>query len=573
MITITIQGPNQNQQFGEIAVPCTIGRLADDMYPKLQIDDPFVSRQHVQLSELNDRHISIRCIGRSAVTLSTRLRVEPQTEVRVTLPVEIFVGRSSLLIESVDLSVSILRSPRRHDEDELPLMTQMIKSRSAQDITTEQLIEWFDSLISLQENAIGPQAFYRRAAQAVVDMIGLDHCIVLTRQDDDWTVEAEYGEQNEASYSRSVLDRVVDIQKTVYEETIDLASARSLVGFSAFVGSPFFSTDGTIAGCLFGSRRTDGESGSDGVNPIQAHLVQVVAGIVGSRLARLDAEAEQTRAKVQLEQFASPALVREMQDNPHWLDAQQRELTMLFGDIRGFSRLGVVLSAADMYSFVRDTMDCLTNAILEHGGFVFNYAGDGIAAMWNAPGLSSSHAVDACKAALALQNSLRDLDQVWSKRIMGPVRVGVGIHTGTAFVGNSGSKARLHYSPLGNAVNLASRLEGATKHFGVRTLISEATKQLIGDEFESRNLGEIIVVGIDQPIGVYELGDGSVQRDKWRAYDALRYLFEQGDRVAAATKAKSNLSTYGDDGPTNALLKRINDYGLGDGSVWKLDGK
>lgn len=575
MFGITIQGPNQDQKFGDVKIPCTIGRHADEGNPTLSIDDPFVSRQHILLNESGPGQISIRCVGRSAVALSSGVKVERDSEVSVGLPIEISVGRSTVTIENLDASVSFLKATQL--ESSPPLMTQMIKLQEVQNVTTDQLIEWFESLIALQENAIGRQAFYQQAAQAVVDMIGLDRCVVLSRdqEKDSWVVETQHGEPkpNEVIFSRTVVDQVLDYQQTVFDESIDLTGVNSLASMSAFVGSPIFSSEGEVTGCLFGSRGIDHRSGTGGVKPLQAQLVQVVAGIIGSRLARLDAEAEQTRTQVQLEQFASPALVREMQDNPQWLEAQQRELTMLFGDIRGFSSLGEKLSAQELYSFVRDTMDCLTNVILDHGGFVFNYAGDGIAAMWNAPGLSSTHAVDACRAAIALQSSLPSVGEKWSQKIGGPVRVGVGIHTGTALVGNSGSKARLHYSPLGSAVNLASRLEGATKYFGVKTLISETTKNLIGDDFAARNLTEIVVVGIDQPVRVYELAQGKEKNDHWVDYNSMRELFEQGDREAAATKAQSILTTFGDDGPTSAMLKRINESSSDIGSTWKLGGK
>ena len=570
MIEISIEGPNQNQKYSNVSIPCVLGRYADEANPELAIDDPFVSRKHVQIEDNEGGRLRIRCVGRSVVCLSNGQVLESGDDATVSLPIEITVGRSNIAIQKIDLSMSILSSPPSMSGDVNPIEMSMVIRTADEKVTNDQLIDWFQSLTKLQETAIGRKDFCMQAAKSVVDMIGLDRCVLLSREDGEWEVEVHHGESqpNELLYSHSVVSAVENCKKTIFDQSVKFDEARSLAGVSAFVASPILSGDGEMIACLFGSRKVDVQKSDTGVRPLQAQLVQVIAGIIGSRLARMDAEAEQTRTQVQLEQFASPALVREMQANPHWLEAQERELTMLFGDIRGFSTLSEQLSAADLYSFVRDTMDCMTNVIMQHGGYVFSYAGDGIAAMWNAPGESTSHASDACRAALAIQSGLASVDAIWKDRIGAAVQVGVGVDTGNALVGNSGSKARLHYSPLGRHVNLASRLEGATKQFGVQALISETTQRAISSELANRDLGEIAVVGIDRPVRVFQLADQEPESGEWKEHQELLAIFERGNLDEAKERAVLLLNSP--DGPTKMLAELIGETKSVSDTVWKL---
>jgi adenylate cyclase len=577
MIGITIRGPQQLEKLAAIKMPCGFGRLADASNPELSIADPFVSRRHVELETTSDDHsLLVRCVGSSGITLSSGEVVQPNEELNVAIPVQMRIGRTDISVDRLDLGVQFLKPPT----------TQAVQGRQRSsaallpmthegEIAPDRLIEWFEGLIAFQASVTGPERFFEQTARAVVEMIGLDRCVVINCQDE-WKVEVEYGapSSDDMVYSHDIVGQVLAYRQTAFNDGTS--------GNQAFVGAPIFDADGAVVACLFGARNVDESNSAEGIRPLEAQLVQVAAGVVGSRLARLAAEAEQTRTQVQLEQFASPQLVREMQNNPQWLDAQQRELTLLFGDIRGFSRLGESLEAQEIYDFVREVMDCMTHVIHDHGGFVFNFAGDGIAAMWNAPGRIASHAEDACYAAVEIQKALQKVDQRWARRVGRAVEVGLGVNTGEALVGNSGSKARLKYSPLGHAVNLASRVEGATKAFGAEVLITEATKGLIGDAFVARDLGEIVVVGIDHPTRVFQLacqyadGDADKDADKdvqwWPQYETALRRLEAGDLAEAKAKATELCARYPNDGPLAALQRRIA-ADDGRGGPWVMSGK
>src|SRR6185437_7104287 len=157
------------------------------------------------------------------------------------------------------------------------------------------------------------------------------------------------------------------------------------------------------------------------------------------------------------------------------LDGQEREVTVLFSDIRGFSRLAERLGPTDTCSLVSDVMERLTTRVQEAGGVVVHYAGDGLMALWNAPKDVPDHAARACRAALAMLADLPALDADWQKRLGAPVRLGIGLNTGLALCGNTGSKHKFHYGALGHAVNVASRVEGATKQFGIPIILTGST--------------------------------------------------------------------------------------------------
>jgi adenylate cyclase len=208
----------------------------------------------------------------------------------------------------------------------------------------------------------------------------------------------------------------------------------------------------------------------------------------------------------------------------------------LISDLRGFSKLSEAMSPSEVCRLVRDVMDRVTARIREHQGVVVDYAGDGILAMWNAPVDQPDHALLACRAAKAMQSEIPALNATWSERIGRPLGLGIGINTGIALVGNTGSTVRFKYGPLGHVVNLASRIEGATKYLGATTLISGATCGKLNFALETRRIGAVRAVGVDGSVVLYELPSGTVD-DLWRsrrdAYEQGLAHFESGRLVEA----------------------------------------
>jgi adenylate cyclase len=292
-----------------------------------------------------------------------------------------------------------------------------------------------------------------------------------------------------------------------------------------------------VIGAVYGARtRDDGRPGA-GIQPIHAQLVQVLAAAATAGIARMGSEAEAARRHVQFEQFFSRELARELDRDPELLAGRDREVTVLVSDVRSFSRISERLGPRETCRLMGELLECLTARILDEGGVVVDYTGDGLMAMWNAPLEQPDHAVRACRAALAMQKELPALGARWSTLLGAPIAIGIGINTGLSLVGNIGSSQRLKYGPLGNAVNLASRVEGATKQLGVSALVTGQTHSQLGGQFATRRLGKVRVVGIDAPVDLHELHAASAD-DDWHAcrhaYESALAHFECGQLSAAS---------------------------------------
>jgi adenylate cyclase len=221
--------------------------------------------------------------------------------------------------------------------------------------------------------------------------------------------------------------------------------------------------------------------------------------------------------------------------DPALLEGQEREITVLFADIRGFSRLAERLGPKDLVALVADVMDRLTARVLEFEGALVTYLGDGLLAMWNAPADKPDHAALACQAGLAMLADLPGLSAAWGHVVGEPLGLGVGINSGRALVGNTGSRYKFHYGPLGHAVNVAGRVQGATKHLRLPALITASTRFLIGERFLTRRVGVVRLVGVREPVELYELA-GPDRGEEWQtlreAYEAALDRFEAGEFAA-----------------------------------------
>jgi len=146
----------------------------------------------------------------------------------------------------------------------------------------------------------------------------------------------------------------------------------------------------------------------------------------------------------------------------------------------------------------------MTDIIQDEGGTVDKYEGDAIIAFWNAPLAQDDHAVRAVRAALRCQTALAEMRPAVHARIGKDLRMRIGLNTGPVVVGNMGSRNRFNYTILGDAANLASRLEGINKQFGTYTLISETTRAVMGQTFAAREISHVAVVGRKMPVRVFE---------------------------------------------------------------------
>ncbi len=205
--------------------------------------------------------------------------------------------------------------------------------------------------------------------------------------------------------------------------------------------------------------------------------------------------------------YLSPQVIERVLDNPSLLrlGGERREITAFFSDVAGFTSISEGLSPEDLVGLLNAYLSEMTDIILDLGGTLDKYEGDAIIAFWNAPLDLPDHALRACRAALRCQRRLAERREDFRRRYGHEVRMRVGINSGPAVVGNMGSERRFDYTAMGDTMNLASRLEGAGKVYGVSTLVGEETERRVRDEILTREVDVIRVVGKKQPIRVFEL--------------------------------------------------------------------
>jgi adenylate cyclase len=373
--------------------------------------------------------------------------------------------------------------------------------------------------------------FFVEAARAIVDLIGLDLGLVLLHQEGRWTPVASHPAQvsGEAGFSRKILDILARERRTYFHA--GEPTSQSLLGVSAVVASPILGDDRNVIGALYGVRRGSPLSTMVSIRPLEAQLTQVLAAAVASGLARMKGEAEAVRQRVQFEQFFTADLANVLDADPGLLEGRERQVTILFADIRNFSALSEGVTPGLTCELVRDVMEHLTACVRAHGGVLVDYIGDGLLAMWNAPLEQEDHAIRACRAALAMRCELPALNASWQHRLGGMLGIGVGLNTGPALVGNVGSRLKFKYGPLGHTVNLASRVEGATKQLGVPILMTGATREELRDAFATRRLCRARVVGIRGTVDLFELHAESGEDDWYNrrdAYERALLLYETG---------------------------------------------
>ena len=238
-------------------------------------------------------------------------------------------------------------------------------------------------------------------------------------------------------------------------------------------------------------------------------------------------------------QYVSPDLVSQLADDPEKLKlgGETRELSILFSDVRGFTGISESFkdNPAGLTELMNKFLTVLSNAVLRYNGTIDKFMGDAIMAFWNAPLDNKNHAKDACLAALDMMKDVKDLNESALKEheeqvkagveglVYHAINVGIGVNSGSCVVGNMGSENRFDYTALGDAVNLASRLEGQSKPYGVEIVIGNNTAVQVRDELATMEIDQIRVKGKTEPETVHGLfGDNEfLNSDDFKALRAM----------------------------------------------------
>jgi len=235
------------------------------------------------------------------------------------------------------------------------------------------------------------------------------------------------------------------------------------------------------------------------------NLILTYLAITGHRYMTEEREKKKVRGAFQYYLHAS--VVEQMLKNPDKLKlgGEKKDLTVLFSDIRGFTRISEKMSPESLVKFLNEYLTKMTDIVFKYDGLLDKYIGDAIMAMWGAPLDQPDHPQRACSTALEMVAELGLLQQKWSAEGMPPLKIGIGINTGPMVVGNMGSARRFDYTVMGDSVNLGSRLEGLNKLYGTNIIVSEMTYEQVREEILGRELDFVQVVGKDYPVKIYEL--------------------------------------------------------------------
>ena len=554
------------------------------------LDDLDVSRSQLLLTPLEDgRQVEVKNLsGAMAVRLSPNTRLGPG-EAQVT-EVPLLVQFSSFAVrvdppEDDDLQLEAL--PERTMAPGAQSVEARLSRLNLDTMDERLLLRWLETVLLVFQSAATTSNFPLHAAQALVKIIGLDaaamlHCSAEGR----WDVAALHSDDPNITTatwapSQTLLGRVRTEKRTFRHVPANVPdSADSLQDVVALVSAPILDGDDNVIGALYGDRRGGGSIHEmPEISSFEAKLVELLASGIAGGLARVKEEEAALKARVQFEQFFTPQLAEHLERDPKLLEGRDAETTILFADIRSFSKISERLGPTATMDWIQDTMGALSECVLECSGVLVDYLGDELMAMWGAPLSQPDHAELACRAAHQMQRKIPEINERWSERLGLAMRLGIGLNSGVCRVGNTGTRQKFKYGPLGDSVNIASRVQGATKYLGSECLMTGTTLELLKPRPPSRRLAKVRVVNIEQPIDLYETPCDPIEA--WpelqkRYEDALEAL-ERKEVEEAQKLVNRLLEEFPEDRASQALSSRI-EASLSSGdpadtAVWHLPGK
>ncbi len=548
-----------------------------------------ISRRHLRLEAGPNGSLLVKNLGKSAIGIENDDPVGPSESRETGLPARLILGCKVVRVQALGAPEEPPGSLKSLSDTTAPPTAESSSPQrfpglaGGSEMTDKRLLQWLKTAMGVFQAAAGDDQFFQRAAQAVVDIIGLDTGRVLLWEDNGWQQRALAAAspriaQADRDPSMRILNKVRQEKRTFWDlPTADLTSSQ--IGLDAVVAAPVLLPNGEVRGAVYGDRCSAEFHRQATITELEAMLVELIASGVAAGMARADQERAAANMRVRFEQFFTPELAQQLTGHLDLLRGRDVEVTLLFCDIRGFSRITERLGPGKTVEWIGDAMETLSDCVRAHAGVLVDYIGDELMAMWGAPTVQPDHARLACRAAADMLAAIPALNARWSATIQERMAVGIGVNSGVARVGNVGSQHKFKYGPLGNTVNLASRVQGATKYLRSPILVTGSTRQLVADEFPVRRLCRVRVVNIAEPVELYELAAPNLSdwtRLKGTYEDGLA-AFERGEFRIAAQRIAGLLNEWPDDGPSVLLLSRAADSLLKSAPnwdpVWELPGK
>lgn len=306
---------------------------------------------------------------------------------------------------------------------------------------------------------------------------------------------------------------------------------------------------------------------------IWIETVRPVIGIILSQVAVLGYKyfseiKDKKRIKTMFQNYLSPTVVNELLHNPDMLKlgGERKIATSFFSDIKNFTTYAEKLEPEQLVNYLNEYLSAISGVILKYEGYLDKYEGDAIVAVFGIPVQQRDHALRACLAALDIQSQLKKLRTRWVKQGKPPFETRIGINSGPMIAGNIGGINRFDYTAIGDAVNLASRLEGVNKFYGTSIIISEATFREVYLRLWCRELDLIKVKGKTRPVRIYEIINRKSQALNNEQKACLEYYlkglehYRRRDLSFAQRFFEKALEINPEDGPSIEFVRRCQLY-------------
>ena len=593
---IRVSSPNERPAEFRSAGPVVVGRqavdkgepspvvfLADSTPARLIVAahaEKAVPRRALRIDPVSPTRVTVTNLSRALVSLpGSDTPLAPGLSLEHDLPFDFSLGAVSVSVAAetdwAQLELPTAGPDALADRRAVPTLPVIPADQQ------EVLVRWMQTTAAVFQRTLSTSEFIAAAAAALVDLVGLDEGRVYLLSDGIWQEAARFPDRdNEVVPSRTVLERVRTERRTFWKrDDRDEAGSTILRQLSMVVAAPVLDATGDVVGVLYGDKRIRPGLAARTIGKPEALLVEMLACGVATGLSRQKQEDVASKAEARFAQFFSRDLAERLTADPSLLDAREAEVSLLFADVRGFSRISERIGPAESVRWIGEIMTELSQEVLNTAGVVIDYVGDEIVAMWGAPAHQPDHAERAVRAGLAMLEALPSLNERWRHRTREGCQLGIGINSGFALVGNIGSQMKFKYGALGKVVNVASRVQGLTKYLKRPFLVSGETCERLGPKFIARRVGKVRVVNIGTPLDVFEIERTSLPARKvfFDASQAALETLEAKHFAEAARLAGTLLVRHQGDGPLQLILSRAAGMLMDDGTafdpVWTPPGK
>ncbi len=584
-----------------------VGRQTkDDPQPPAVIPMPSVTRLVIvtkEQTEVGRRQLRIEVIGPqrvrltnindvNSITLSSGSVLGPGESSDATLPLQVTRGSVQLGIEvlggdrlpepeSVDAFQSLPAVPqspnsviaivkRMYDPDFSPQTATDSLVASIRGSNADDMFDRLGRLVTVLQRAASTADFADVIARTAMEMVNLDRAAVLVREGAAWRVAALSEQRASDSWrpSQRLLNQVVQDRRTVWGAPGAAGSAvsESVASIVALVAAPILDDAGEVIGAVYGDRRIGISWNRPPIDKFDAKMIEIMACGVAGGWARMEQEKAAVNRRVQLERFVTKEVAQRLEEDPDALIGRDAEVTLLFCDIAGFSRISEQLSPTATFEWINAVMEMLSTCVLATKGTLVDYIGDELIAMWGAPLAVADHARAAAETAVMMMNSLKTLNEKFALPAGESTQIGIGLNSGNVRVGNTGTEHKLKYGPLGSDVNIASRVQGATRYLRTPALITGATARQLDGKFCTRRLCSVRLKNIETPVELFELvaNPGPTWSQFAEDYERALTAWEQHKLQSAIETLSQMVARNSHDGPTMVLLSRAAD-------VWSQD--